>query len=178
MAYLSSIARPYALAAFEYARDKQQLPAWKAFLKSAAYAAALPQVMELLTHPDIPTNQLFDLFHDILSSQLDTERNNFLMLLAKNKRLIALPEIAYSFNTFYADFEKTSTVRVITAVDVDEHFRLALTQKLTHRIQRKVTLACEIDPSILGGAIIHIGDQVIDGSIRGQLTRLLEFSLR
>ena len=58
---------------------------------------------------------------------------------------------------------------------LEEDFRQKLTQALTKRIQREVTLQCEIDPAILGGAIIHIGDRVIDGSIRGKLTRLLEF---
>ena len=69
-------------------------------------------------------------------------------------------------------------MRVITAIDTDNQFKQILTEALTKRIQHQVTLECEVDPAILGGAIVHMGDRVIDGSIRGQLHRLLEFSLR
>lgn len=178
MANLASIARPYALAAFEYARDRQQLPAWIAFLDAAAYVARQPAVIRLLANPQASSAKLFDLFHEILAPQLDTQRNNFLLLLTQNKRLLVLPDIAELFHAYYAAFEKISKVRVITAVDIQEDYRQQLVKALSKRIQRDVTLHCEVDPSIIGGAIFHIGDRVIDGSIRGKLTRLLEFSLR
>ena len=175
---LTSIARPYALAAFEYARDKQQLPTWKAFLESASTVAEHPSVARLLANPETSSTTLIDLFQGVLAAMLDSEQKNFLLLLAQNKRLLVLPEITRLFNTYYAAYEKLSTVRVITAVNIDEEFRQKLAQALTKRVLKEVTLECEVDPAILGGAIIHIGDRVIDGSIRGKLTRLLEFSLR
>lgn len=178
MANLSSIARPYALAAFEYASNHHTLPAWKAFLATASYIARDPMVMKIANNPQISSEQLFNLFHEILATQLDSERKNFLLLLAQNKRLLALPEIAELFNAYYAALEKVSTVRVITAIDLEEDFRQKLVRALTKRVEREVTLQCDVDPAIIGGAIIHIGDRVIDGSIRGKLTRLLEFSLR
>lgn len=174
----SNIARPYALAAFEYAQEKQQLEAWKSFLTSASYIANEPSVIKLLANPEISSEKLFDLFHGVLTPLLDTERNNFLLLLAQNKRFMMLPEIVELYNTYYATLEKLSTVRVITAVDIDDEYRQKFVQALTKRVQHEVTLRCEVDPAILGGAIIHIGDRVIDGSVRGKLTRLLEFSLR
>ncbi len=178
MSNLSSIARPYALAAFESGRDKQQLSVWKAFLEAAAYTARQRSVMKVLANPEVPSSGLFDFFYGVLSALAGTEQKNFLMLLAQNKRLNVLPEISDVFNAYYAALEKISKVRVITAVEAKEDFRNRLTQALSKRIQREVTLHCEIDPAILGGAVIHIGDRVIDGSIRGKLTRLLEFSLR
>ena len=178
MTILSSIARPYALAAFEYARDKQQLSAWKNFLEAAALVAKNASVEQLLDDPERLTSDIYKLFHEVLSSQLDAERNNFLLLLAQNKRLLALPEIAAQFTVLCAALEKISAVRVITAINAEEDFKLKLSQALTNRIKHDVTLHCETDPAIIGGAIIHIGDKVIDGSIRGKLTRLLEFSLR
>lgn len=178
MANQSSIARPYALAAFEYARDKQQLAAWKAFLESATYVARESVVMKLLSNPETSSLKLCDLFQEILATQLNAEQKNFLSLLAQNKRLVALPEISQFFNVLYAYYEKISSVRVVTAVNIEEDFRLKLIQALAKRTQREVKLHCDVDPSIIGGAILHIGDKVIDGSIRGKLTRLLEFSLR
>jgi F-type H+-transporting ATPase subunit delta len=174
MPNLSSIARPYALAAFDSAQEKQQLPMWKAFLEAAAYMARQPAVAKILANPEVSSSRQYDLFHDVLTSFIDNERNNFLRLLAQNKRLNALPEIADVFNVYYAALEKISKVRVITAVEASKDFRATLTQSLSKRIQREVTLQCEIDPAIIGGAIIHIGDRVIDGSIRGKLTRLLD----
>jgi F-type H+-transporting ATPase subunit delta len=178
MANLSSIARPYARAAFEYAHDKHALPEWKACLSSAAFAIALPSVSALLDHPECSSMKLYQMLEDVLSSQLNTDIKNFLLLLAQNKRLNLLPEISSLFNDYEAQLQKITNVRVITAAETDEHFKQALTAALTKRIQREVILHCETDASLLGGAIIHIADGVIDGSIRGKLNRLHEFSLR
>jgi len=178
MANLSSIARPYAFAAFEYARDKEQLPAWKAFLASAANVARDKTVVKLLANPEIETAKLFNLFQEVLASLLNDKQKNFLHLLADHERLLVLPEIAEQFDAYYAALKKMSTVRVVTAVEIEDGFRQKLTQALARRTEREVTLQCEVDPTILGGAIIRIGDRVIDGSVRGKLTRLLEFSLR
>lgn len=174
MTNFANIARPYALAAFEYAREKQALPAWKAFLEAATYIARDAAMVRLLNNPEIQAETLFDLFQDVLASTLNSERRNFLMLLAQKKRLMALPTISEVFNSYYAALEKTSNVRLVTAVDTQEEFRQKLIQGLSKRLQREVTLQCEIDPNILGGAIIHMGDNVIDGSVRGKLNRLRE----
>jgi len=178
MSNLSSIARPYALAAFEYARDKQQLSAWKAFLESAANVARDKAAVKVLKNPKFTAEQAFELFQSVLAQLLDEDRKNFLHLLAQNARLTALPDIAEQFNQYYAALEKMSSVRVITAVQVEDAFKQRLAASLSKRVNRDVTLHCEVNPAILGGAIIHIGDRVIDGSVRGKLTRLLEFSLR
>lgn len=172
------IARPYALAAFEFAREKGQLSEWKIFLETASTIVKNDLVCGLLENPEISSAKLAKLFEEVLGQALNTDRKNFLLLLAQNKRLLALPDITDEFNAHCAALEKMSAVRVITAVETDPEFRQKLTQALVKRIQHEVTLHCEVDPSILGGAIIHIGDRVIDGSIRGKLTRLLEFSLR
>jgi len=173
MANLSNIARPYALAAFEYARDHDALPAWKDFLESAAFYASYPAVLTFMKNAECRSEQLFDLFHELLASKLDAERKNFLVLLSQNNRLNVLPEIASAFNAHYAALLKTSNVRVVTATEAEASFKQKLTETLTKRIQREVTLQCEVDPSLIGGAIIYIGDRVIDGSIRGKLSRLL-----
>lgn len=170
----ANLARPYALAAFEYAREKQQLSAWKTFLELAGTIAKQKSVREVLGNPEVPSQKLFDLFHDILAPQLDSGRNNFLLLVSQKKRLAVLHEISEQFNNHYAALEKVSKVRVITAIEAQEDFRKKLTEALKKRTQRDVTLHCEVDPSIIGGAIIQIGDRVIDGSIRGKLNRLLQ----
>jgi len=169
-----SIARPYANAAFEYAREKQQLPAWKSFLESAACLSRQPAIAKLVDNPEITPDKLLEIFRDVLKSQLDKQSDNFLKLLSQHKRLSILPEIAEYFNGLYAVLEKISNVSVTTAVEAQAGFQQKLVDALTKRIQRNVTLECKIDPAILGGALIQIGDRVIDVSIRGKLNRLAE----
>ncbi|SRR5579883_441767 len=175
----ANIARPYAWGAFEYARDKQALSEWKAFLASAANVVQHPDVSKLLQNPDISSAKLGEFFESVLASLLDPEKKNFLRLLAEHKRFAILPEIATLFNAYEAALEKISMVRVITAIDTSEDYREKLAQLWKHRLQREVKLRYEVDPSILGGAIFYLDDgKVVDASIRGKLTRLLEFSLR
>src|SRR3990167_1557153 len=173
MANLSGIARPYALAAFEHAKATKALPSWQAFLSAAAIVAEHPVVTVWLNNPKIPAEKLYQLFQGVLSSILDKEKENFLSLLAENDRLIVLPDIAQLFDDHYAVLLKMSAVRVISAVPVSDDFQKQLSHSLAQRIQHEVTLQCEVNPAILGGAIIHIGDRVIDGSVSGKLARLL-----
>ena len=174
MANLTSYARPYALAAFEFAREKNNLPAWQAFLSIAMQVANEPRVMALLNNPEIGHEKSFTVFHSVLASLLDDGQKNFLLLLAHNKRLILLPSIAIAYNAHYAAYQKMRLVRVVTAIEVGPDYKQRLANALSKRIDCEVTLECEINPAIIGGAIIHIGDRVIDGSIQGKLTRLLE----
>lgn len=178
MANLSSIARPYALAAFEYARDAKQLAEWKAFLMTAAMVTRHPSVQRLLANPEVTSDKLYSLYEHALTKMLTQEGKNFLRLLAQKRRLNALPEIVEAYGRHIAALEQVSTARVITAVESNEIFQHALAKALSKKTQREVQLLCEVDPDIIGGAIIHIGDNVIDGSVRGKLNRLLEFILR
>lgn len=178
MANLSHIARPYAQAAFECAREQQTIAEWKSFLISAATVSRNKSVERLLSDPERTPQALYDLFEDVLATIITPEQKNFIMLLAQNRRLNVLPEIVEAYNAHVAAYEKICTARVITAVPANDDFQQKIARALTIRTQRDVKLHCEVDPDIIGGAIIHIGDRVIDGSVRGKLTRLLEFSLR
>lgn len=171
---MTTIARPYAHAAFEYALAKKTLPAWEAMLSSAALVTENPQVQRLLSNPSISIGQITSFYCDVLASMLDEEQKNFLHLLADNGRLAALPDIAALFKTYRAEQEKTLTVQVTSAVDLDQSYKQKLADALTRRLQRKVTLQCDIDADLLGGAIVTAGDTVIDGSVRGKLNRLVE----
>lgn len=170
----SSIARPYALAAFEYARDKNELSTWKTFLESAKEIAEDSRTSRLLNNPQISPEMLLSLFEDLLKTQLNAERRNLLQLLAQNKRLSILPIISDTFDDLYATLKKISQVKIVTATKLTNEYEQKLAAALSKRTGRAVTLESEVNPSILGGAVIHIGDRVIDGSIRGKLTRLYQ----
>jgi F-type H+-transporting ATPase subunit delta len=171
----TSIARPYALAAFEYALAKNALPAWEELLQTAATVAKDPLLIRLMATPEVSKKQLADLFCDVLVSNLDTERKNFITLLSEHKRFAVLPEIADQFRQYRAAHEKKIKVEVTSAVTLNEEQKQKLAEMLAKRFQLQVTLECTVDPELLGGAIIRAGDRVIDGSVRGKLNRMIEF---
>jgi len=174
MANLSSIARPYALAAFEYAKDNQCLPDWKSFLETAAYVTEQPSLASLLVNTEVTSAQILSLYEEVLSSQLDDERRNFLLLVAQHKRFNVFREISNRFNEYNDELQKSSHIRLVTAVPAPQDFQDSLALALKKRLHHEVTLDCEVDQSIVAGAIVYIGDHAIDGSIRGKLNRLLE----
>ena len=92
----------------------------------------------------------------------------------QNKRLPVLPDIAALFASYRAEREKTVEVELISAFPLDETYKDKFTNSLTRRLQRTVSLQCDVDATLLGGAIVRAGDLVIDGSVRGKLNRLLE----
>jgi len=173
-ANMTTLARPYAVAAFETALDKDDLASWKGMLNNAAQVIQDNQVMPFLENPRVTAKQLIELLCDILNPVLDTEKKNFLSILAENKRLPLLPDISALFTVYCAEHEKYINVDVVSAVTLDAIYQQKLVQNLTKRLQRNVSLHCSVDPGLLGGILVRAGDTVIDGSVRGKLNRLLE----
>jgi F-type H+-transporting ATPase subunit delta len=171
----TTIARPYAAAAFEYALAKHDLPAWETMLQAAAFITKDEALARLLSSPHVTSQQLADVYYEMLAANLDPEKTNFIRLLAENSRLTSLPAIYELFQAARAAQEKTLSVQVVSAVKLTDAYKEKLKQALTKRLQRQVQLDCEIDTSLLGGAVVRAGDTVIDGSIRGKLMRLNEF---
>jgi F-type H+-transporting ATPase subunit delta len=172
---MTSIARPYAIAAFEYALAHNEVEAWVAMLEAGALMVQDSAVKNVLKSPKVTQKQLEDLFCDVLAVLLNTERKNFIKLIATNNRLVELSEIIALFKTYLAEHEKTITVRVSSVVALDDSYKAKLTQSLEKRFHKLVRLDCQIDANLIGGIIIHAGDTVIDGSVRGKLNRLREF---
>lgn len=178
MANLNAIARPYAQAAYEFARDKKELPQWAAMLHAASEVVQQPLIAKALSNNRIPPQKWLSLMSDVLASSLDGNRKNFLRLLTDNRRLETLPTILDFFKEYEARDNQLSEVEVISAVPLDQEHQQKLQDKLTKVLKHRVSLRCAVDENILGGVIVRAGDKVIDGSIRGQLTRLLEFAIR
>lgn len=174
---LETIARPYALAAFEFALENNALASWEAILKNATLIAENKDMMRLMNSPQVTRAELFEFFCDVLTKtkELDNDKKNFIHLLAEYERLVALPEIAALFTQYRAQYEKTLSVSLISAKNLDGTQQQKFKDALTRRLKRKIELHCEVDESLLGGALIRAGDMVIDGSIRGKLNRLIEF---
>ena len=172
MAEKVSIARPYAKAAFEFARERNALGAWSEALSTASAIIADERVAKLLSSPRITPEQLVGLIADIAGTSLDEQCRNFLNTLAQNRRLGVLPEIAAIYEVLRAEVENTADVQVVSAVPLDDAQRQRLARALQKRLKRDVRLHCEVDASLLGGAVVRSGDMVIDGSLKAGLEKL------
>ena len=172
MADKLTIARPYARAAFEEAREHASLTPWSQGLRSAAQVITDPRVEALLGNPHVTTDELATFVTGIAASKLNDEGANFMRTLATNHRLAYLPEISALFDTFKDAAEGMADVTVTSAAALDEAQQKKLAQALERRLKRKVRLHCEVDPALIGGAVVRSGDLVIDGSLRTRLERI------
>lgn len=168
----STIARPYAKAVFETARQDNAFAAWSNFLSAAAMVTLDPKVAALLSNPKVTKEQLVDFYKSICSAVMSEKQANFLALLADNERLSVLAEVTAVYEDLRAEEEKTAKVHVTSYMPLTDAQQDNLSKALTTRLNRQVQLLIEEDKSILGGAIVRAGDLVIDGSARGKLSRL------
>ena len=172
MADKSTIARPYARAAFEEARGYKRLAAWSQALRNGAAVARDARVQNLLGNPHVPPAQLAQLVIDIAGADLDQGGRNFVQTLAENHRLAYLPEISQIFDGLKDAEEGVIDVNVSSAASLDEKQKLTLAEALSRRLKRQVRLHCTVDATLLGGAVLQAGDLVIDGSLRARLHRI------
>ncbi|HET7202322.1 MAG TPA: F0F1 ATP synthase subunit delta [Steroidobacteraceae bacterium] len=172
MAERATVARPYAKAAFAYAREQGKLDAWSGWLGTARATVLSDDYAAFERSPSVQTRQLVELIAGICGDALDANARSFLNLLAENGRLDYLPEIADRFEALKADDANVAEVEVASAVQLDETQRERLASALRARLRRDVRLHCTVDPSLIGGAVVRSGDMLIDGSLRQRLERL------
>ena len=172
MAERATVARPYAKAAFAYARDEGKLDAWSGWLATARATVLSDEYAAFERSPDVQTRQLAELVAGVCGSALDANARAFLDLLAENGRLDYLPEIAKRFEELKAEDANVADVEVTSAVQLDEAQRERLAVALRARLRRDVRLHCTVDPTLIGGAVVRSGDMLIDGSLRQRLERL------
>lgn len=172
MAERATIARPYAKAAFEYARDANAFAGWSQGLQVAAEIVADPRVAALINDPEIAVADVADFVIGVAGDGLNQAMQNFVRVLAENHRLPLLPEIAAHYEVLRAQAENTVDVEVISAVKLDAAQAEKLSAALNARLKRRVNMRNSVDATLLGGAVIRAGDLVIDGSLKGRLERL------
>tara|TARA_R110001592_G_scaffold363043_1_gene679609 strand:+ start:96767 stop:97303 length:537 start_codon:yes stop_codon:yes gene_type:complete len=174
MAELSTLARPYAKAAFEYAVDNKQLAPWSEQLATAAAVASDEVMAGILNNPSLTAAEQASKLAGVCGEALSAEMRKFIGILAANKRLPLLPEIYALYTEYKAHREKTVDVEVISAFDLADSARDRLAAVLGKKLERKVEVRTSTDSNLLGGVLIRAGDLVIDGSVRGKLDKLAE----
>jgi len=174
MAELSTLARPYAKAAFVHAKAMQQLAAWSAMLQLAAQLAEHEKVRALMNSPAYTGSGKAARFNQIGGESFNKDLQNFIAVLAENRRLLLLPQIARQFEQYRAEQEQSLDVQVSSAFTLNETQQQQLKTVLGKRLSREIRLEVVEDKSLIGGVLIKAGDTVIDGSIRGKLEKLAE----
>ena len=174
MAELSTLARPYAKAAFEYAREHGALAQSSEQLTVAPLVATDAGMDAVLGNPSLTSEQQARIMIDVCGDSLGAEAQNFISILASNKRLDLLPEISSQYELFKANQEKSIDVEVISAFDLADATAQKLAAVLGKKLEREVKVSTSTDNNLLGGVLIRAGDLVIDGSVRGRLNKLAE----
>ena len=173
MADLTNVARPYAQAVFELARDSGNYAAWGSQLDLLAAVASNQTMVELLNNPAFTSDQQVKLLLEVCGEELTGDGINLVKLLVSNDRVDALPEIATVYAEKRAEAESIVEADMITATPIDESQREAFSSALQARLGRSVKLNFEVDENLIGGAVIRAGDWVVDGSVKAQLEQLV-----
>lgn len=170
----TTIARPYAKAIFEHALAENKLEQWSSYLEQLVQVISVAEAAQFIANPGTTIEQHIQLFQEAFKSDSKVEPTfkNTIALLASNKRLALLPEIATLYNSYRAEQEKTLEVEVSSFSELNTEQQSRLIDSLSNRLKRQVALNITLDPELLGGAIIRAGDLVIDGSVRGKLNKL------
>lgn len=171
MSELTTVARPYAKAAFDFAVEAKAMDSWLSQLTFAAEVAQDVTIKGYLSGGS-SVEQAQTLFLNVCGEQVDSQGQNLLKVMAKNERLLVLPQVLEQFVALKAEFEQEVSVDVTSAVEVTAEQKTTLSAALEKRLARKVKLNCFVDASIVSGLIIKAGDMVIDGSVKGKLSRL------
>ena len=167
----ATLARPYARAAFEVARDTASLEAWSRALAFAADVAADPRIAALGNDPRVLPAQLVAL-HLPADVAADAPFAQFLGEVAEQRRMAVLPEVARLYEAYKRESESQLLVKVTSAMALDEAQAEQIRASLKRRFKREIELESHVDPGLLAGAVIDTGSEVIDGSARGRLARL------
>ena len=172
MSELTTAARPYARAVFETAQESGELADWSDALSLLGAVVSNKEVGQLLSNPNMAKQAGADALISLCDSKLNKKAENLVIMLSENNRLLLLPEVSAIFETLKDEAEGSVEARVATAKALTKAEEEAIAKALKKRLGRDVKLNVSVDESLLGGAIIHAGDLVIDGSLQGRLKKM------
>lgn len=168
----TTIARPYAEAAFAQAQEEGRLSEWSAWLNLLSMIVSDPDMARIINNPALTSERLYQLIVDISGNQPGRSGRNFIRVLIDAGRIILAPEIAALFEQRQAAVEGISEVSITTAFPLSDAEINAISTAISKNLNKKVNMNIAEDRHLLGGVIIQIGDSVIDACLRGQLESL------
>ena len=175
MSELTTVARPYARAAFEFAVENKCVDTWSTMLNFSAEVVSNPAMADVLTR-EITAKELVNLFISVCDGQLDEHGQNFIKIMAENGRLSVLPSVALLFSELETAQKMEINANVVSAYALSTTQKKELSESLEKRLARKVNLNCSIDKTLIAGMVITAGDLVIDSSAVGQTKTFIRYS--
>jgi F-type H+-transporting ATPase subunit delta len=172
MAENVTIARPYADAAFKLARGADALGPWAEALERLAAIATDPAMRQCIGDPKLTNDQLHGLFVEVAGTSLSQDQQNFVRILVENERLQVLSEICELFVELKNEHEGVKEAHITSAFAIDAKTLARLKAELETRFNAKLDVQVHLDPELIGGVRIAVGDEVIDASVRGKLANM------
>lgn len=172
MSELTTIARPYAKAVFDFALENKEIDNWKSMLNFLSELVKNEKISHFLAY-SLSANKIADILISISGDQINKHAQNLIKLMAENKRLAIFPDVYQMFNNYVDEYNKIAEVQVISAHQLTATQIKKITVAIEKKLARKVNLNCSLDSSLIAGVIIRTDDFVIDGSSKGQLNRLI-----
>lgn len=165
-------ARPYARAAFGYARENGALDAFSDMLETAATLVENSRLHALLTDPRLTRARRTEMLETLGGERFDEPMRQLLRVLGERDRLPILPEIREQFEQLRADHEQRLTAEVVSARELDPAQQERIRAALAERTGQTVELVSKTDEQLLGGAVVRAGDRVLDASLQRRLQQL------
>jgi len=169
MAELTTIARPYAEAAFRIAADAKAFPAWSKMLSLLSAVVTNPAMAGALDDPKLTAADKEALLMKVCGGELDALGRNFVRVLVEADRYSLLPQIVSLYEGLRDAAEGVAKAEIATAFPLSEPELAELKASLEKHFGKKIEATVAIDPSLIGGARITVGDTVIDGSVQAKL---------
>ena len=168
----TTIARPYAVAAFEQALEEGRLGEWSVMLQVLNLVISDKQMKFVLDNPRLDESSVADFVIDICGKHLSDTGRNFVKVLAQADRLVLAPQIYTLFEQKRTEAESIVEIEVTSAYALDAAEKNKIADAMAKRLGRKIEINTITDESLIGGAVIRAGDSVIDASIKGRLKKL------
>lgn len=168
----TTLARPYARAAFSLAEQAGTVESWSGSLEKASEAVRTEPMRRVIGHPKVDDDQLMGLFDEVLGESADRAFKSFLTVLMHYRRLPLLPEIAVQFETLRRASEHRLKVNVTSAVEMGPDQLEKLAARLREKFGTDIEMETGVDSDLIGGLVVRAGDKVIDASVRGRLEQL------
>ena len=178
MAELATLSRPYANAVFDLALNSGNLETWSKTLNILVTTSSDTTVQTMLDSPDMAAIEKAAKLAELCADEVNDDTGTFLYALAEHDRLSLLSQIQRQFEALRAEQERILDVEVVSAFDLTQGQSDALKAALQRKYEKDVALTSRTDTSLIGGAVIRAGDMVVDGSVRGRLTKLVETLLQ
>lgn len=175
MAELATVARPYAEALFRVAqagKESFNLAAWSNLVSEMAQVGSHPEVQAFARNPKASESEVSATILSLLKSPLNEEAKNFLAMLIENGRISLLPEIGAQFQLLKNSVEGAADAEITSAFELSPAQVADLVTTLEKKFSRKLNPAVTVDPSLIGGVRVVVGDEVLDTSVRAKLQQM------